>query len=84
VSDSKDVRQYPRFLQIFMGAALGFAWGTILWAITGQKGGWNGWAYIALTCAMLGCGVAAFFGAATVRRQGERVTPRVPRFGRRR
>jgi hypothetical protein len=34
-------------------------------------------AYLVLSTAMIGCGVAAIFGANEVRRRGERVTPRV-------
>ena len=74
---------FPRVLQVLMGAILGFAWGSILWLIKGQQGGPRIWLYIALTSAMIGCGVAAIFGARIVRRQGERVSPRAPRFRRR-
>ena len=80
---SEPSKQFPRFLQVFMGALLGLIWGSFLWGVTGRDTGLRGWVYIAMTCAMLGCGVAAFFGARIVRRQGERVTPRMSRFRRR-
>ena len=74
---------FPRVLQVLLGAILGFGWGSFLWFVTGQRGGARIWLYIALTCAMIGCGVAAIFGARIVRQQGERVSPRAPRFRRR-
>ncbi len=69
----------PRAIQVVVGALLGFAWGTIMWLIMGQDGGARLWIYIAMTTAMIGSGVAAFFGAAGVRKRGERVSPNVRR-----
>lgn len=65
-----------RVLLVLTGVLLGAAWGSILWAITGQNSGARGWAYAAFGCAMLGAGVAAFFGAAGARKRGERISPR--------
>ena len=65
----------PRAVQVALGALLGFAWGTIMWLIMGQDGGARLWIYIAMTTAMLGCGVAAFFGAASARKRNERISP---------
>ena len=67
---------------VVLGAALGGAWGVVMWAITslaGQESGARGLAYLAITMAMIGAGVAAIFGAVIVSRRGERVTPRVRR-----
>jgi len=70
---------------ILTGIVLGAIWGTVMWGIfelSGQDSGLRGWAYLTITIAMLGAGVAAFFGAVGASRRGERVTPRL--FGRRR
>jgi hypothetical protein len=67
----------PRFATIVVGAAIGIAWGTLMWALVGRDAGGRGWAYIAITMAMIGGGVAGIFGAAAARRQGERISPRV-------
>lgn len=70
---------------IVTGIVLGAIWGAVMWGITelaGQDSGLRGLVYLTITIAMLGAGVAAFFGAVGVSRRGERVTPRI--FGRRR
>ena len=54
----------------------------VIFELTGQDTGSRGWAYLAFTIAMLGGGVAAFFGATGAPAAGERVGPRL--FGRRR
>jgi hypothetical protein len=75
-----------RIAIVLTGAVIGAIWGTIMWAITelaGQDNGVRGWAYLTFTIAMLGAGVAAFFGATGAARRGERIGPRLP-FGRRR
>lgn len=65
------------------GMLLGFVWGSIMWGLVtllGQKsGGVKGWLYIAVGMAMIGAGVAAFFGAIGARRRGERISPRIRR-----
>ncbi len=69
---------------ILTGIVLGAVWGTVMWGITelaGQDSGVRGWAYLTITIAMLGAGVAAFFGAVGASRRGERISPRL--FGRR-
>jgi TRAP-type C4-dicarboxylate transport system permease small subunit len=74
-----------RVLIIVTGVVLGAVWGTVMWgifALAGQNSGLSGWAYLTVSIAMLGAGVAAFFGAVGATRRGERVTPRI--FGRRR
>jgi hypothetical protein len=60
-----------------IGWLLGFAWGSVMWAIVGRDTGLHGWLYIAITTAMLGFGVAAFFGSVRAYRRGERVGPRL-------
>ncbi len=85
--DTPDERpQAPRsrIAIVLTGALLGAIWGTIMWGITeiaGQDNGFRGWAYLTFTIAMLGAGVAAFFGATGAARRGERIGPRLP-FGR--
>ena len=70
---------------IVTGIVIGAVWGAVMWGITelaGQDSGLRGLVYLTITIAMLGAGVAAFFGAVGASRRGERVTPRI--FGRRR
>ena len=78
-------RPPSRILTVLTGVGLGAVWGSVMWLIfqaTGQDTGARGWIYLALTTAMIGGGVAAFFGATGARRMGERVGPRL-RPGRR-
>jgi hypothetical protein len=80
-SAGADRRLPPRLVVLGTGALLGAIWGTVMWAIfelAGQESGARGWAYLALTMAMIGGGVAAIFGANAARKRGERVTPRLP------
>lgn len=72
----------PRAMIVGLGVLLGFAWGTIMWLIfeiIGRDSGARGWAYLAITMAMIGGGVAAIFGASGARRRGERITPKLSR-----
>jgi hypothetical protein len=81
-SSSGQKRVAPRALIVLGGAALGAFWGFVMWGITtlaGQDSGLRGLTYLMLTTAMIGCGVAAFFGAFGARKRGERVTPRFRR-----
>ena len=78
-------RPPSRILVVLTGVALGAVWGSVMWLlfeVTGQETGARGWAYLALTTAMIGGGVAAVFGATSARRRGERLGPRL-RLGRR-
>lgn len=75
--------QRSRLAIVGLGVLIGLAWGTVMWLLTGRDNGLTGWLYLALTIAMLGGGVAAFFGATGAARRGERLGPRLP-FGRRR
>jgi hypothetical protein len=71
----------PRVTLLLTGAALGAAWGSVMWLIfelAGRDSGARGWAYIAITTAMIGAGVAAIFGANAARKRGERVSPKMP------
>ena len=71
----------PRLAVLAVGVALGAVWGSVMWMIfevAGRETGARGWAYLALTMAMIGGGVAAIFGANAARRRGERITPRNP------
>ena len=79
-------RQMSRMAVLLTGVVLGAAWGSLMWLafeLAGRESGLRGWAYLAITMAMIGGGVAAIFGAGTARKRGERVSPRLP-FGRRR
>jgi hypothetical protein len=74
-----------RMATLGVGVLLGAVWGSVMWLIAelaGRDSGPRGWAYLALTMAMIGGGVAAIFGASSARRRGERISPRLP-FGRR-
>jgi hypothetical protein len=71
---------YDRLKLVGLGVLLGFVWGTLLWGITsaaGQSTGAKGWIYIALTCAMIGGGVAGIFGAFAAKKRGERIGPKI-------
>ncbi len=76
-------RPFNRWAQLLLGIVLGFAWGSIMWGfatLIGQEtGGVRGWLLIALPMGMIGGGIAAIFGARTVRARGERVGPRFRR-----
>ena len=66
---------------LLTGVVLGAAWGSVMWLIfeaAGRDSGVRGWAYLAITLAMIGGGVAAIFGASAARKRGERVGPRLP------
>jgi hypothetical protein len=71
-------RPTSRWLTVLTGVIIGAVWGAIMWAINAWiHGSSNGavFAYLVLTMAMLGGGVAAFFGAIGVRRSGENIGP---------
>ena len=83
---SADAAQRSRLMVVLTGVVLGAVWGTLMWGLfelLGRDTGLRGWAYLAFTVAMLGGGVAAFFGATGAARRGERIGPRLP-FGRKR
>jgi hypothetical protein len=70
-----------RVLVLATGAVLGLAWGSVMWLIfeaAGRDSGVRGWAYLAVTMAMIGGGVAAIFGANAARKRGERIAPKLP------
>lgn len=67
-----------RWATVLTGVLIGALWGAVMWAINAAiHGSWSGvvFTYLVLTMAMLGGGVAAFFGAVWVRRSGENVGP---------
>lgn len=67
-----------RWATVLTGVLLGAVWGAVMWAVNAAiHGSWSGvvFTYLVLTMAMLGGGVAAFFGAVWVRRSGEHVGP---------
>ncbi len=66
-----------RLVLLVVGWFIGFAWGSLMWLITGMSDGAQGWAFIATTTAIIGFGVAAFFGATQARQRGERIGPRL-------
>jgi fatty acid desaturase len=70
-------RPPPRIAIILTGVLIGLAWGSLMWALVGRDSGARGWAYLAITMAMIGGGVAGIFGAVSARRRGERISPRV-------
>jgi hypothetical protein len=76
-SDRPAERPPSRIRQVAVGALIGVAWGAVMWSIVGRDSGGRGLAYIAISMGMIGCGVAAIFGAGAARRRGERVSPRV-------
>jgi len=92
-SRSETRRPPARIAILGLGALLGGAWGSVMWLIfelAGQESGARGWAYLAITMAMVGAGVAAIFGTVGAKRRGERIGPKMkapklptPRFGRR-
>ncbi|MGD9573628.1 MAG: hypothetical protein AB7V62_17245 [Thermoleophilia bacterium] len=74
--------QRSRLLVVLTGVVLGAIWGTVMWGIAelvGADSGVAGWAYSTVTVAMIGGGVAAFFGATWAARRGERISPRLRR-----
>jgi hypothetical protein len=69
-----------RLKMVAFGAVLGAVWGAVMWgifALLGQDSGGRGLAYLLISTAMIGGGVSAIFGANQVRKQGERVTPKM-------
>ena len=50
----------------------------LIFEAAGRDSGVRGWAYLAITLAMIGGGVAAIFGASAARKRGERSAPRLP------
>ena len=75
-------RRLPaRLVALVTGVALGAVWGAVMWLIfevAGRDSGGRGLAYLVVTMAMIGGGVAAIFGASAARKRGERVFPRLP------
>lgn len=80
-TDSK--RRPPSRLKVIgVGLLLGAAWGAAMWGIfvaTGRPADPRVLFYLMVSTAMIGGGVAAFFGAADARKRGERVSPKVGR-----
>ncbi len=72
-----------RWVTLGFGVALGFAWGSVMWAIAtglGQDtGGVRGWLYLAISMAMIGGGIAGVVGAVGAKKSGERISPRFRR-----
>ena len=82
---AQPARPPSRIRTVLAGVGLGAVWGSVMWLIfeaTGQGTGAIGWLYLAFSTAMIGGGVAAFFGATGARQRGERLGPRL-RLGRR-
>jgi hypothetical protein len=50
----------------------------VIFELAGQESGARGWAYLTISMAMIGGGVAAIFGANAARKRGERISPRIP------
>lgn|GEM_PF-2571004 len=75
-------RPVGRVRIVLLGALLGAVWGALMWCIMvilGQTSGLSSFIYAVVTVAMIGIGVAAFFGAIGIHRRGERVSPRIRR-----
>jgi hypothetical protein len=80
-TETAEGRVPSRLLVVATGVVLGAVWGSVMWLIfevAGRESGARGWAYLAITMAMIGGGVAALFGANAARKRGERVAPRLP------
>ena len=79
IAESKR-RPPSRMKAVGIGVVLGAAWGAVMWGIfvaTGKSANTGILAYLMLSTAMIGGGVAAFFGAADARKRGERLTPKL-------
>jgi len=71
-----------RWRIVLTGVALGALWGVVMWGINAaihHSSSGVVFLYLVLTMAMIGGGVAAFFGAVGIRRSGESVSPRFRR-----
>jgi hypothetical protein len=69
-----------RWMVVLTGVIIGAVWGAIMWGITAAVHGSASaavFAYLVITMAMIGGGVAAFFGAVGVKRRGESLRPRL-------
>lgn len=72
-------RPPSRIRTVLTGLVVGAAWGAVMWAIMSalhQHTDGTVFIYLVCTTAMIGAGVAAFFGAVGVKRSGERISPR--------
>jgi len=79
IAESKR-RPPSRIKVVGVGALLGAAWGAAMWGIfvaTGKSANTGVLAYLMLSTAMIGGGVAAVFGVSDVRKRGDRVGPRM-------
>jgi len=76
-SDRSAGRAPSRLRTIALGALIGVAWAAVMWLIVGRDSGGRGFAYLAITLGMIGCGVAAIFGAGAAKKRGERISPKV-------
>jgi len=76
-SSSSTKTTTQRLVILVVGWLIGFAWGSVMWVVTGMTDGVQGWAFIAITTAIIGFGVAAFFGATQAKQRGERIGPRL-------
>jgi hypothetical protein len=73
-----------RWLTVLTGVVLGATWGVVMWGINAaihHSASGIVFLYIVLTMAMIGGGVAAFFGAVGVKRAGDSLSPRFRRRG---
>jgi len=73
-----------RWRIVMTGVLVGALWGVVMWGINAaihHDSNGTVFLYLVLTMAMIGGGVAAFFGAVGIRRGGESVTPRFRRRG---
>jgi hypothetical protein len=71
-----------RWRIVLTGVAIGAIWGVIMWGINAaihHSSNGTVFLYIVLSMAMIGGGVAAFFGAVGIKRSGENVGPRFRR-----
>jgi hypothetical protein len=73
-----------RWRIVLTGVVLGALWGVVMWGINAaihHSSSGVVFLYLVLTMAMIGGGVAAFFGAVGIKRGGESVSPRFRRRG---
>lgn len=70
-----------RIKMVLIGVLVGGIWGAVLaglGSLAGSSVNAAAAAYSIMTCAMIGGGIAALFGAFRVAKRGERVTPKSP------
>lgn len=70
----------PRLGILFTGAAIGAAWGFVIWLLAHIGGDPSGRVLVlqVVSLAMIGGGIAAIFETVNARKRGERLYPKLP------